>query len=333
MNEENNTKFKILVKEYLEKNSLLLYKEIWSSEYSFNKSKGEKGEYHINSFIQSFSLPTKKSESYQLWKFIYKKDIKLAQDIVVGYIKYPTQDYAKFEYVESIFNLYTNNKKENKILWSIINTKVFLNNYVKIVKDLFDDNYLSHIQKKEIVEYYIKNVEKNTKLNTLENKRVITLLNNSLIKPLEMDLIKQYTLDIQTRTEKCVYFEISVKELMGYSLKLSEKYAEHLLSFFPILLPLVKEAETVDVINRKKETNNIIDIYGYAILTKLDEKLIKKIFTSYIDNYVQILDKEVNFPTQEDILECLRFSVIKSRKENLENNLIIKNTQTKINKI
>ena len=253
MKEENKKNFKNLLKNYLEEKSLFLHKEIWGTNYSFDKFKGERGDYQIESFIKDFSLGmTKSSENYKLWKYIYQKDIALSYEIVNSYVKYPSDEYTKKKYIHTLFDFYTNHKKDNKILWLIINNKNFLNNNILIIQELFEENMLSGIQKKEVMDYYIEYVDKNKKLNTLENKRIITLLNKKLLKPLEIDLIKERKLEIKSKSETCVYFEVSVIELMGYSLKLSEKFSEHLLSNFSRLLQKVTESETSDVIERKK---------------------------------------------------------------------------------
>lgn len=339
MKEENTSKFKELLKAYLEKNNLYLYKEIWASNYSFKsndprKEKKEINDYILDTFIKDFTLASQKdNDNYKFWKYVYQKDIALSYDIVLNYIKYPAQDYSRKEYIESLFSLYTNNKKENKLLWSIVNTKTFLNNNITIVKDLCDENILSNIQKQEIIKYYTTIFNKNNKLNTLENHRIVSLINQSLIKPIEIDLIKEKQLEINVRNEKCVYFEITVKELMQYSLKLSDKFSENLLYKFSTLLPQVVEAETSDIVVRKKETQNIVESYNYVIFTKLESELIKKIFSSFVDNYIQIIDTTSLFPKNEDILDCLKFSVIKARKENLENNLIEKGNKSKFSKI
>lgn len=336
MKKEINPKFKILIKEYLEKKSLFLYKEIYASGYSFHKSKGERNDYFIDSFIEKFSLPTvKDSEYYRLWAYIYQKDINLAYEIVTSYVKYPTTENDESKYTNAVLEIYTNHKKDNKILWSIINNKSFLNNNLILLQELFEENVLNNIQKKEVVQHYIQSMESSKKLNTLENKRLITLLNKKLIKPLEIELIKEDALEIKTKTETCIYFEVTVQELMGYSLKLSDKYSEHLLANFAVLLPQVLEAETTDVIERKKLSSQSKNIegYGYAILTNLEDKLIKKIFNCFVDSYIEIIDNKNKFPTQADMLDCLKFAVLKSRKENLENNLMVKNTKSQLKKI
>lgn len=334
MKPEQNDKLKLLLREYLEKKELLLNNEIWNSSYVFSKSKGDRSDYKIKYFFRDFSLATKKdSENYKFWKYVYQKDILLSYDMVLNYIKYPSQDYSRKEYIESLFSLYTNNKKEDKLLWSIVSTKTFLNNNITIVKDLCDENILSNIQKQEIIKYYTTTFNKNNKLNTLENHRIVSLINQSLIKPIDIDLIKEKQLEINVRSEACVYFEITVKELMQYSLKLSDKFSENLLYKFSTLLPQVVEAETSDIVVRKKETQNIVESYNYVIFTKLESDLIKKIFSSFVDNYIQIIDTTSSFPKNEDILDCLKFSVIKARKENLENNLVEKGNKSKFSKI
>lgn len=339
MKEESKAKLKDLLKSYLEKNNFYLYKEIWASNYTFKlndprKEKANTNDYQLDSFIKDFELGTEeKTNNYRFWKFIYQKDIDLAHEMVISYIKYPTKDYLKEEYIEKVLNLYTKNKKENKLLWSIINTKSFLNNNIKVVEDLFNEEVLSHIQKKEIVEYYMQFIQKSAKFNTLENKRIVSVLNEKLSKPLEISLIEEKELIIKTKTENCIYFEVKVQELMQYSLKLSSEFSENLLYQFHKLLPQVIESETSDVIPRKFESQQKLDGYGYAVLTKLNEDVIKNIFKIFVDSYVETISNQNKTPSKEDSLDCLKFAVIKARKENLENQFVPKGVKGTLKKI
>lgn len=339
MNEENKKKLKEIFKNYLEKNDMYLQYEIWNSSYSFKKNnplkeKKETSEHQIESFIKEYSLGTdENSNNYKFWKYVCQKDVQLAHEIVIEYVKYPVKDYMREEYIEKIFKLYTKNKKENKLLWSIISSKTFLNNNIKEIDKLFNEEVLSNIQKKEIVEYYINLSNKSAKFNTLENKRILTLLNEKLLKPIDIELIKGKDLNIQTRTEKCIYFEVNIKDLIEYSLTLSTDFSENLLRQFHYLLPKVNEAETIDVIPRKIEEQQQLQGYGYAVLTQLSEDLIKKIFTNFVDSYIETIKQENKIPSKEESLDCLRFAVIKARKEKLENQFTPKNLKEKLNKI
>ncbi|MGC8733651.1 MAG: hypothetical protein ACP5RD_01175, partial [bacterium] len=87
-----------------------------------------------DSFIKDFELATEeKSGNYKFWKFIYQKDIQLAYDMVIEYIKYPLKNYLREEYIEKVFTLYTKNKKENKLF---INIKEFKNSFSNLEKKL-----------------------------------------------------------------------------------------------------------------------------------------------------------------------------------------------------
>jgi hypothetical protein len=334
MKEENKNKFKKFLKNYLEKNDLYLYQDIVTNTYCFKlnepkKEKKQNNDYQLESFIKKFELPLdKNSNNYKFWQYIEQKDKDFSHELITTYIKYPSKDYIREEYINKIFELYTNNKKNNTILWSIIKTKTFLNNNIKIIEKLFNEEVLSDSQKQEIIEYYINFIQKSAKFNTLENKRLISVLNKKLIKPLEISLIEEKDLKIETKKENCVYFEIKIQDLMSYSLKLSKNFSENLLYQFHNLLPKVLESETKNIIFRKN-----LESYEYAILTNLNEELIKHIFKSFVDHYIKLIINEDKFPSTEDILDCLRFSTIKARKEKLENQFELKNIKNKLNKI
>lgn len=343
MSPENTEKIKQLLKQFLNNNNLHLYKEIWADNYSFKINKVEKdktktNDYVIERFIEDFKLATdKSSKNYNFWQFVYKKDINLGREMVPQYIDIPKKDYVREEYIKNVIELYTNNKKDNHILWSIVQKIKFLNNNIKVVDQLFKENVLGNSQKEHVVKYYVDLLNKNVKFNTLEHKRMITVLNESLSKPLTIDLLETNnenspTLQLQTKTSACVYFEVKVQELMAYNLKLSNHFAEHLLDNFNILLPQVVEAETQDVIARTEKRNNETLNYHYAVLTSLNENIISKVFANFVDSYLENIDND-QFLSKEDMLDCLKFSVVKARKENLENKLVSKNITTKVNKI
>lgn len=341
MTPENIEQFKALLKNYLEVNNLHIYKEIYQSYYHINVNKNDKdkqktNDYVIDRFIKEYTLSTdENSENYKFWKFVCKKNLNLGREIVSQYIDIPTKDYLRDEYVTKVIQLYTNNKNDNHILWSIVQQRKFLNNNIKVVEQLFNEHALGDFQKEHVVKYYVALLDKNVKFNTLENKRIISLLNESLTQPLSIDLLESEQtngLNIKTTTSSCVYFEADIKNLMAYNLKLSHNFAEHLLDNFHVLLPKVPEAETKDVITRKIKINEKTQSYHYAILTNLHEKVINKTFTHFVDSYLQTIDNS-SFLSKDEMLDCLKFSVIKARKENLESRLVDKNIKTKVNKI
>lgn len=342
MSPDNIAQLKNLLQEFLNNNNLHIYKEIHQTNYHIVKNKSDKdkqntNDYVIDRFLKEFTLPTDKaSKNYKFWQFVYKKNIKLGREMVPEYINIPSKDYLKDEYVTKVFQLYTNNKNENHILWSIVQQRKFLNNNIKVIEELFNEHALGNFQKEYIVKYYVELLDKNDKFNNLENKRVITLLNESLTKPLNINLLQSEEnndkLKVQIKTSSCVYFEIQVQDLMSYNLKFSRAFAEHLLQNFATLLPKVPEAETNDVLDRKLKSNNEIVGYGYAVLTGLNENIMNKTFTHFVDTYAKSLESDT-FLSKEEMLDCLKFSVIKARKENLENKLVDKNIKTKVNKI
>lgn len=342
MSPENTEKLKQLLKQFLNNNNLHLYKEIWANHYSFKdnqnvKDKEKNSDYVIERFVEDFTLSTDKdAKGYKFFKFVYKNDIALGREIVPKYIDIPKQEYLKEEYIEKVIQLYTNDKKENHILWSIVQQKKFLNNNIKVVEKLFKENVLGNTQKQHIVNYYVDFLNKNIKFNNLENKRIVSVLNESLTKPLNINLLEtneqSKVLNITTKTSSCVYFEVKVQELMGYNLKFSNHFAEHLLENFNVLLPQVVEAETQDVITRIEKRNNETLSYHYAVLTNLNENIISKVFAHFVDSYLENIDND-QFLSKEDMLDCLKFSVVKARKDNLENKLVSKNITTKVNKI
>jgi len=120
---------------------------------------------------------------------------------------------------------------------------------------------------------------------------------------------------------------------MQYSLKLSTDFSENLLIQFHKLLPQVIEAETSDVIPRKMESQQKLDGYGYAVLTRLNEDVIKHIFNTFVDSYIETISNDNKIPSKEDSLDCLKFAVIKARKERLENQFVCKNIKGKLSKI
>lgn len=334
MKEENTLKFKKLLLEYLETNNLFLNKEIWNTVYHISKEKGDRADYRINDFIENFELGTKKQSSmYKLWKYLYQKDITLSYDIVVSFLSYPAQDDDRKSYIETIFSLYTNNKKENKLLWSIIHQNKFLNKNINVIKNLFEEKFLNHEQKKYIVEYYLQYLKKENKFNNLENKRIVSILNNCLIKPFKIDLVGKKELIINSKNVECVYFNIFKKDLMQYSLSLSDDFSNHLMQFFNKCLPEIPESETSEIISRKIGFDKAIDGYDYAIFTKLKSDLINNIFKSYVDLYIKEIEKNPEKPKYSDIVEILKFSVLKSRKEYLNDKLLPKNIKTNTNKI
>lgn len=120
---------------------------------------------------------------------------------------------------------------------------------------------------------------------------------------------------------------------MQYSLKISSEFSENLLNQFHRLLPQVTEAETSDVIPRKIESQQKLEGYGYAILTRLNEDVVKHIFTTFVDSYIETISNDNKIPSKEDSLDCLKFAVIKARKERLENQFVSKGVKGTFKKI
>lgn len=339
MKEENKTKLKELLKEYLKRNDLFLKKEIFDSKYRLKQNDPRKekqaiNDYQLNYFMNDFELGLYNRDSnYLFWKYVYQQNTELAEDMIKSYIKFPKKEYECEEYIDSVLKLYTKDKKENKILWLIINTKQFLNKNIKKVEKLFEDDVLSHKQKQELVSYYINYLDISDKFNTLENKRIISILNEKLIKPIEINLIKEKELKIKATTKNCVYFEVKIEELMQYSLQLTHNYCEYLLENFSTLLPKVVEAETTDIIPRIIKNKEKIEVYHYSILTSLSNDLIENIFKEFVDSYIKAVNEQNSNPSLKDCLDCLKFAVIKSRKEKMEYQFPDRNLKGNLNKI
>jgi len=343
-NNENFELFKKLIKEYLENNQLKLHKEVWDNGYSINKNKGDLSDYTINRFAEEFNLPQEKSNNYNLLKYIEKKNNKVYKEIVKEKIINPKDSYTRKEYYGKIFQLYTDNKKNNDLLWNIVQKRAFLNNNIDIVQNLFEENLLSHIQKKEIVEYYFNYLSKNGKFSNLENKRILTILNEKLIKPLEFELIeKNKPLKINSLEMKSVYFSISTEDLMSNEIDLNIQLASHLLRTFADYSKSIEEFEVKKMLSdfNKTNTNEIINS-EFILMTNLSENVVKKVFSEFVTNYVKLIkEKDILqksktyqvYPEKEDVIETLRFSIIKARKENLEETLSMKIIKSKPSKI
>ena len=343
-NNENFELFKTLIKEYLENNQLKLHKEVWNNYYSINKNKGDLNDYTIGRFAEEFNLPQEKSNNYNLLKYIEKKNNKLYKEIVKEKIINPKDSYTRKEYYGKIFQLYTDNKKSNDLLWNIVQKRAFLNNNIDIVQNLFEENLLSHIQKKEIVEYYFNYLSKNGKFSNLENKRILTILNEKLIKPLEFELIeKNKPLKINSLEMKSVYFSISTEDLMSNEIDLNIQLASHLLRAFSDYSKSIEEFEVKKMLSdfNKTNTNEIINS-EFILMTNLSENVVKKVFSEFVTNYVRLIkEKDILqksktyqvYPEKEDVIETLRFSIIKARKENLEETLSVKIIKSKPSKI
>jgi len=343
-NNESFELFKTLIKEYLENNQLKLHKEIWNNYYSINKNKGDLNDYTIGRFAEEFNLPQEKSNNYNLLKYIEKKNNKLYKEIVKEKIINPKDSYTRKEYYGKIFQLYTDNKKSNDLLWNIVQKRAFLNNNIDIVQNLFEENLLSHIQKKEIVEYYFNYLSKNGKFSNLENKRILTILNEKLIKPLEFELIeKNKPLKINSLEMQSVYFSISTEDLMSNEIDLNIQLASHLLRAFSDYSKSIEEFEVKKMLSdfNKTNTNEIINS-EFILMTNLSENVVKKVFSEFVTNYVRLIkEKDILqksktyqvYPEKEDVIETLRFSIIKARKENLEETLSVKIIKSKPSKI
>lgn len=343
-NNENVELFKKLIKEYLENNQLKIHKEIWNNYYSIDKNKGDLSDYTIGRFAEEFVLPKDKNISYRLLKYIEKKDNNLYKEIIKDKVINPKDAYSRKEYYQTIFSLYTDNKKNNVLLWNIVQKKSFLNNNIDIVKELFEENLLSNIQKKEIVEYYFNYLSKNGKFSSLENKRIVTLLNDKLIKPLEINVIeKTEELTIISSEMKAVYLNIKTEDLISHEMDLNIQLAGNLLRAFRDYSKTIDEFEIKKILTEFEIINtNEIKNSEFMIMTNLSENVVKKIFTEFVKTYVQLLHEKDIFqksktyqiyPNKEDIIETLRFSVIKARKENLEESLSLKNIKSKTSKI
>lgn len=347
MKKEHNESFELfkkLIKEYLENNKLKLDKEIWNNYYSINKSKGDLSDYTINRFAEEFVLPKDKNDNYHLLKYIERKNSNLYKEIVKEKVTNPKDSYSRKEYYQKVFSLYTDDKKNNVLLWNIVQKKSFLNNNIDIVKELFEENLLSHIQKKEIVEYYFNYLSKNGKFSSLENKRIVTLLNDKLIKPLEINVIeKTEELTIISSEMKAVYLNIKTEDLISREMDLNIQLAGNLLRAFRDYSKTIDEFEIKKILTEFETINtNEIKNSEFMIMTNLSENVVKKIFTEFVKNYVQLLNEKDIFqksktyqvyPDKEDIVEILRFSVIKARKESLEESLSLKNIKSKTSKI
>ena len=339
MKEDSIKKFREYTKQFLLNNKLLLVNEIWNNSYSINEKKGDINDYSIQRFVNEYTLSKEaKSYNYKLWNFIKNQDKSLSEEIVLDYIKYPKYDYERKEYMNNILQIYFKKNSDIDFLKKLFTQKTFLNKNLDIIFENCQTGFLSHEKfandKKIILDYYINLLKKNNKFNTLENSQKIQILTNNIKnddKELSINIIERHVVD----------FKIKTKELVDYSLSLSPILVSNLLNNF-LELKNIDQFECKKLIHQKtiNSNNDLLEI-EFIMFTSLSKEIIEKSFLEYVEQYIKLSEDIGNkievqnkkIPESQDVLDCLKFSIIKTRKDLLENKYQEKNIKIKQNKI